>query len=471
MNKYEIIKKIGDGTFGSVYEGITKNFHKKVAIKQIKQKLNSYDDCLDQNEVKLLLKLNNENIIRLIEVIQQPNKDSFLIFEYCNCSLYDFMRNYHKIKTNIPINQIKKIIYQISSGLNYLHSHNIMHRDLKPENILMIANNNKIKIADFGSAKEIKNKNGNFTDYICTRWYRAPECVLKSKNYDEKVDIWALGCIMAELYNLKPLFPGNNGIDQLDKICMILGTPEYDDWVEGYKLIKNLDMEFPLYQKKNLKYIIKNIDDNGIDFLNKIFQFDPMKRPTASELLNHPYLNEMNNNINYDNINDYKLNNRLFEENLNKTNLTQNGGQNSIFHFENNDNFFNKKPCNRSQSSYNNNNINICNNNEGKNSTPLNDYRKNSNHVFNETNYNGSRLSSLVEANIFQNNCKEQKFLPRNQSYLRHNNVKCNMENEKYEKFFNIIPNPRRRLNLNNNENLSDNNHYDKNNFGNYFFQ
>ena len=111
---------------------------------------------------------------------------------------------------SIPETQIRNIIYSITLGLSHIHSNNIMHRDLKPENILVCGN--EIKIADFGTAREIPkynqyNEMNSLTDYICTRWYRAPECILKSNNYNEKVDIWALGCIMAELYNLRPLFP------------------------------------------------------------------------------------------------------------------------------------------------------------------------------------------------------------------------------------------------------------------------
>lgn len=142
-----------------------------------------------------------------------------------------------------------------------MHSQNIMHRDLKPENILISLDNinmdnNAIKIADFGTAKEVpKYKNDSLTDYICTRWYRAPECVLKSKNYDEKIDIWALGCIMAELYNLKPLFPGQSAFDQINKIVYVLGTPSYEDWPEGYRLMQDLNMKFPENIKKILEII------------------------------------------------------------------------------------------------------------------------------------------------------------------------------------------------------------------------
>jgi serine/threonine protein kinase len=169
-----------------------------------------------------------------------------------------------------------------------------MHRDLKPENILMIINNNLVKLADFGTAKEVpKYKDNSLTDYVCTRWYRAPECSLKSNNYDEKIDIWAIGCIMAELYTLKPIFPGIDEFDQLNKILRIIGTPEFNDWPEGFALIQKLNIRMPNCNKGNLKQIVFNANDDAINFLENIFQINPAKRPSAAELLKHPYFTEV----------------------------------------------------------------------------------------------------------------------------------------------------------------------------------
>ena len=309
MNKYEIIKDIGGGTFGTVYQGIKKENNEKVAIKKLKQKIDSWEDCMNQNEVYFLRKLVHPNIIKLIEVIREQNSDVSFIFEYCDCNLYEYITNHRKRKKAIPEDKIQNIIYNITSGLAYMHSQNVMHRDLKPENILISLNNintnNSIKIADFGTAKEVPQyKNESLTEYICTRWYRAPECVLKSRNYDEKIDIWALGCIMAELYSLKPLFPGQNEFDQIDKIVRILGTPNYEEWSEGFRLMENLNMKFPEYTKKNFKNILFDISNEAIDFLEYIFQYDSNKRPSAKQLLNHPFL-KSGINLNKIRINSY----------------------------------------------------------------------------------------------------------------------------------------------------------------------
>ena len=294
MNKYQILKIIGDGTYGKVYEGINKETNEKVAIKKLKNKMSSWEDCILQNEVRFLRKLNNENIVKLLEVIREQNSDVSYIFEYCDCNLFEFIEKHRKQKMFIPEAKIRNIIYQITCGLKYLHSCNIMHRDLKPENILMVLNNNLIKIADFGTAKEIPDFFDNsLTDYVCTRWYRAPECTLKSNHYNEKIDVWAIGCIMAELYTLKPIFPGIDEFDQLNKILKITGTPEYNDWPEGFALIQKLNIRIPNYNKGNLKQIVFNANEDAIDFLEYIFQVNPEKRPSAGELLKHPYFTEI----------------------------------------------------------------------------------------------------------------------------------------------------------------------------------
>ena len=338
MHKYEIIKVIGDGTFGQVFEGINKETKTKVAIKKLKNKISSWEDCILQNEVRFLRKLNHENVVKLLEVIREQNSDVSYIFEYCDCNLFQYIENHRKQKLFISETKIRNIIYQIVCGVKYLHSNKIMHRDLKPENILMNINNNIIKIADFGTAKEIPEfKSNSLTDYVCTRWYRAPECTLKSNNYNEKIDIWAIGCVMAELYTLKPLFPGIDEFDQLNKILKIVGTPEYNEWPEGYALVQKLNIRLPNYNKSNLKQIVFNANEDAINFLEFIFQLNPEKRPSCEELLKHPYFTQIqrpgsysyqgrtyknNKNRNYNDV--YYNNNNLYNINTAHTSNERN---------------------------------------------------------------------------------------------------------------------------------------------------
>ena len=313
MNKYEIIKGIGDGTFGNVYEAINKITKEKVAIKKLKQKIDSWEKCMNQNEVYFLRKLNHPNIIKLLEVIKEKNDNISLVFEYCDFNLFELIKSHKKKQTSIPETQIRNIIYSITLGLSHIHSNNIMHRDLKPENILVCGN--EIKIADFGTAREIPkynqyNEMNSLTDYICTRWYRAPECILKSNNYNEKVDIWALGCIMAELYNLRPLFPGKSEFDQIETIFKILGTSKFMEWNIGMELINKLGMILPQYSEVNFKNLFSDISEDALDFMELIFQYDENKRPSAEELLYHPYLINHRKNMNINN-NNYNMQNKF----------------------------------------------------------------------------------------------------------------------------------------------------------------
>ena len=154
MNKYKILKLIGDGTYGTVYKGLNTETNSYVAIKILKKNFSNFNECLQLNEIKILKELNHENIIKLLEVIREENNKVSLIFEYLDENLNDFINKYEEKKEKIPEQTIKNILHQILEGLNYLHSQGIIHRDLKPDNILLDLTNKKVKIADFGTAKK-----------------------------------------------------------------------------------------------------------------------------------------------------------------------------------------------------------------------------------------------------------------------------------------------------------------------------
>ena len=448
MNKYQILKSIGDGTYGTVYEGINKETNQKVAIKKLKNKMTSWEECMLQNEVRYLSKLNkNENIIKLLEVIREQNNDVSYIFEYCDCNLFEFIERHRKQKMFISEAKIRNIIYQITCGIKYLHSNNIMHRDLKPENILIILNDNLVKIADFGTAKEIPDYQDNsLTDYVCTRWYRAPECTLKSHNYNEKIDIWAIGCIMAELYTLKPIFPGNEEFDQLNKILNVVGTPEFNDWPEGYALIQKLNIRMPNYNKSNLGQIVFNANGDAIKFLESIFQLDPKKRPSASDLLKHPYFTEVQRPGSYS----YQLRSmRGVRDNKNYSNSLN----------------FNTNNMNNKFHATANTNLNNYNNDIGSPSTGLSEL-SNKNRYFSITErvMRGINNNQYNNNNILGNN-KEENFFK-----LSYDRSKEGIFSNNINSFRNSYKN----INLNNNQmdEISKNNYnynYYKNlNFSNY---
>jgi len=187
----------------------------------MKRKFFSWEECMSLREIKSLRKMNHKNIIKLKEVLKVGDELN-LVFEYLEQNLFQLYEDIKDNRQNMDENTIKSIIYQTTCGLAYMHKHGFFHRDLKPENLLI--QRGIIKICDFGLAREIRSR-PPYTDYVSTRWYRAPEILLKSTNYNSPVDIFALGCLMAELYNLAPLFSGQSEVDQIYKICSILGTP------------------------------------------------------------------------------------------------------------------------------------------------------------------------------------------------------------------------------------------------------
>ena len=379
--------------------------------------------------------------------------------------------------------KIRNIIYQIICGVKYLHSCNIMHRDLKPENILMILSNNLIKIADFGTAKEIPEyKNNSLTDYVCTRWYRAPECTLKSNNYNEKIDVWAIGCIMAELYTLKPLFPGIDEFDQLNKILKIVGTPEYSEWPEGYTLVQKLNIRLPSYNKSNLKQYVFNANDDAIDFLEFIFQLNPDKRPSCNELLKHPYFTEVQRPGSYSyqgrtfkNIKNKNYNENMFFNGMNNngsnfystTNMNENiespsnerinnrgmfnvadviingiGGNNYNMNREKEDNFFNVG----FEKSRRRNDINSTNFNSFRSSYKVNNQDEDQNEI-SKNNYNYYKNFN------FSNYINNNGALPDIDTVFRKNIINLQKNNNAYSKYNNDKDNENVLLNSFNNHN------------------
>jgi len=282
MERYKILKVVGDGAYGSVYKALNKNTGEIVAIKKMKKKFTSWEECMSLREIKSLRKLSHPSIVKLKEVIR-VNDDLNFVFEFVEQNVYQLTRD--KPETLVE-GKIKSILYQTLSGLTYMHKNGFFHRDMKPENLLI--QGNSLKIADFGLAREIRSK-PPFTDYVSTRWYRAPEILLRSTNYNSPVDVFALGAIMAELYMLRPLFPGSNEHDQMIKVCSVLGTPTQQSWPEGYRLASRIGFVFPNFAPLNLQKVIANAPSDAIDLMMQMMRFDPQKRPTAAECLQHPY--------------------------------------------------------------------------------------------------------------------------------------------------------------------------------------
>ncbi|XP_026697483.1 serine/threonine-protein kinase MAK isoform X2 [Athene cunicularia] len=283
MNRYTIMKQLGDGTYGSVLMGKSNESGELVAIKRMKRKFYSWDECMNLREVKSLKKLNHANVIKLKEVIRE-NDHLYFVFEYMKENLYQLMKDRNKL---FPESIIRNMMYQILQGLAFIHKHGFFHRDMKPENLLCIGPE-LVKIADFGLARELRSQ-PPYTDYVSTRWYRAPEVLLRSSIYSSPIDMWAVGSIMAELYTLRPLFPGTSEVDEIFKICQVLGTPKKSDWPEGYHLASAMNFRFPQCVPISLKCLIPNASNEAIQLMSDMLNWNPKKRPTASQALKYPY--------------------------------------------------------------------------------------------------------------------------------------------------------------------------------------
>lgn len=283
MERYKITKTLGDGAFGSVYKAVVKGSNEVVAIKRMKKKFYSWEECLELREIKVLRKVTHPNVVKLKEVIR-ANDDLHLVFEFCERNLVQLATEQGSPFTD---SQVKDITSQILNGLSVIHKNGFFHRDMKPDNILV--SEGIFKIADYGLAKEIRSQ-PPYTDYVATRWYRAPEILLHSRRYNWQVDMFAVGCIMAELYMMRPLFPGTNEVDQLNRICSVLGTP--NDWSEGQRLATQLSYCFPQYIPMPLHELMPNASHDSIKLMQSLLEWDPSMRLTADQCLQHSFFDD-----------------------------------------------------------------------------------------------------------------------------------------------------------------------------------
>jgi serine/threonine protein kinase len=282
MDRYMIMKRVGDGTYGEVILATNKQTGEKMAIKRMKRKYYSWDECMSLREVKSLRKLRHPNIIKLKEVIRE-NDYLHLIFEFMEKNMYECMKDRPK---PFPEQTVRNYSYQVFQGLAFMHKQGFFHRDMKPENIMI--SGDTAKICDFGLAREIRSR-PPFTEYVSTRWYRAPEVLLQSTSYNYPVDVWAMGCIMGELYMLRPLFPGSSETDTINKICSVLGTPTKEIYPDGIKLAASMRFKFPQYVAMSMPQLMPTASVEAMDLMRDTMMWDPNKRPSASACLQSPY--------------------------------------------------------------------------------------------------------------------------------------------------------------------------------------
>ena len=348
-----MIIRLGGGTFADVYKAKEKSTGELVAIKVLKKKYKKWEDCLELRECSSLQKLHDsslankpgeENIIKLKQIIFIKKTQTLnLVFEYMKTDLLELMKDQEPNK--LSEEQIRDIMYQTLLGLSFMHKYGFFHRDMKPENLLL--NGKKIKIADFGLAREIRSV-PPYTEYVSTRYYRAPECILQFTNYNSPIDIWGLGCIMAEMYlHPQPLFCGSNEKEVLFRICSVLGTPTYDTWNDGIQQANIVGIRFPTNPGIDLEKVVTGASSEAIDLMKQMLQWDPNKRATAKALLKHPFFT--NHTIN-----------SYFYTDIQSDIFF---GDNNVKKYSNNDNSQKRSENKKTEKLNNNNNMNDSNDN------------------------------------------------------------------------------------------------------------
>ncbi|KAF9940913.1 negative regulator of the PHO system [Mortierella antarctica] len=289
MERYQSLEKIGEGTYATVFKGKNRSNGEAVALKEIRLDSEEGAPSTAIREISLMKELRHPNIVRLHDVIHTENKLT-LVFEYMDQDLKKYMDQHGNRGALGPI-VIKAFMYQLLKGVAFCHENRVLHRDLKPQNLL-INRKGELKLGDFGLARAFGIPVNTFSNEVVTLWYRAPDVLLGSKTYSTSIDIWSAGCIMAEMYLGKPLFAGSNNQDELLKIFKVMGTPTEETW-PGVTKLSEYRKDFPYYPPKPLSTVVPMIDTFGMDLLMQMLIYQPQRRITAKDALNHVYFNDI----------------------------------------------------------------------------------------------------------------------------------------------------------------------------------
>lgn len=246
-------------------------------------------------EISLMKELKHENIVSLYDVIHTENK-LMLVFEYMDKDLKKYMDSYTNSQSGqrgaLEAATIKSFMWQLLRGIAFCHDNRVLHRDLKPQNLL-INNAGQLKLADFGLARAFGIPVNTFSNEVVTLWYRAPDVLLGSRTYNTSIDIWSAGCIMAEMFTGRPLFPGTTNEDQLLKIFRLMGTPSERSW-PGISAFPEYKPSWPVYATQELRAILPQVDSLGLQLLGQMLQMRPEMRCSAHQALAHPWFADLN---------------------------------------------------------------------------------------------------------------------------------------------------------------------------------
>ncbi|XP_058285429.1 MAPK/MAK/MRK overlapping kinase isoform X4 [Hylobates moloch] len=256
MKDYKAIGKIGEGTFSEVMKMQSLRDGNYYACKQMKQR---FESDRKSGSLALICELMDMNIYELIRGRRYPLSEK----------------------------KIMHYMYQLCKSLDHIHRNGIFHRDVKPENILI---KDVLKLGDFGSCRSVYSKQP-YTEYISTRWYRAPECLLTDGFYTCKMDLWSAGCVFYEIASLQPLFPGVNELDQISKIHDVIGTPAQKTLTK-FKQSRAMNFDFPFKKGSGIPLLTTNLSPQCLSLLHAMVAYDPDERIAAHQALQHPYFQE-----------------------------------------------------------------------------------------------------------------------------------------------------------------------------------
>lgn len=295
-SRYSPLESIGTGTYGVVCAAKDNRTGQRVAIKKIPKVFEvSVIAKRTYRELKILRHFRHENIISILDVMQPPEElsqfeDVYVVLDLMESDLHHIIHSVQPLSDE----HIKFFLYQVLRGLKYIHSASVLHRDLKPSNLL-VNRNCELKIGDFGMARGLASspdEHATFmTEYVATRWYRAPELMLSFSEYTFAIDVWSVGCIFAEMLARRQLFPGKDYLNQLQLILSVVGTPDtnYIDGV-GSERVKTYLQNLPVRNRMDLSVLFPTCNQTALELLDKMIQLDPKNRITAEEALAHKYL-------------------------------------------------------------------------------------------------------------------------------------------------------------------------------------
>merc|ERR1712178_378572 len=288
---YSADKVIGNGSFGVVFKATKVDTGETVAIKKVLQ-----DKRFMNRELQIMRILSHPCVVPLKHCFyssgDKPDEQYLnLVLEFVPDTVYKICRQYAKQKSTLSIADVKVYSYQLLRSLAYIHSLGICHRDIKPQNLLVNPETHELKLCDFGSAKQLVKSEPNVS-YICSRYYRAPELIFGNSNYSTWIDVWSVGCVIAELMMGQPIFPGESGVDQLVEIIKLLGTPSKESIQEMNPDYK--EYKFPMIRPLPWEKVFRHrTPREAIDFVARLLQYDPKARPTPLSSLLDPYFDEL----------------------------------------------------------------------------------------------------------------------------------------------------------------------------------